>query len=670
MNGNYANGWKHKFTGIKPMKPAFMEHLERLKEEYSVMNHQLSQQRAELDKLNAEKENMQRTYYMYYEMSNQMTAEMQKQQELCKRYTSIIQSLLPYLPPEHQSNAMNALERAKQVSAQEINQMMAGGGMQQMMFPGIAQLAGLPPAMANFSQMNAMMAAAAQQQAAAARSASENISVDMKRDASSRQSTSCPQPNTPSDPSSNKRLKLEEDNDGELEIDVQNDDVGGSAQPSGNMTNGGPGSAQASKKADGRESTNSVASSGPSTPGAAAKAPRNPLEQMALSGMFAGMGGNPLAALNSRNPMSMFGDPHAQARLAAAMSSGMLSAGGKPSYSFRTGENGQMQPTIFPPDAQTGPNIPRSMRKMAELPHGEVVCAVTISKDNSKVYTGGKGCVKVWDIRDTETASTSNGRLSATPLSPRRAIQSLDCLKDCYIRSCKLFEDGETLLVGGETSKIVLWDLKSESVKLELDPASQACYALALSADEKLLFACCADGNILIYDLASKERVAQLPGHQDGASCIDLSGDGLRLWSGGLDNSVRSWDLRERTQLSKHEFSSQIFSLGCCPTEDWVSVGMENNNVEVLSMNRPEKYTLHQHESCVLSLKYAHSGKWFVSTGKDNALNAWRTPYGALLMQLKESSSVLSCDIAFDDSIIVTGSGEKKATVYEVQYSK
>lgn len=36
--------------------------------------------------------------------------------------------------------------------------------------------------------------------------------------------------------------------------------------------------------------------------------------------------------------------------------------------------------------------------------------------------------------------------------------------------------------------------------------------------------------------------------------------------------------------------------------------------------------------------------------------------------QSKESSSVLSCDISVDDKYIVTGSGDKKATVYEVIY--
>lgn len=61
---------------------------------------------------------------------------------------------------------------------------------------------------------------------------------------------------------------------------------------------------------------------------------------------------------------------------------------------------------------------------------------------------------------------------------------------------------------------------------------------------------------------------------------------------------------------------------------------MESSNVEVLHVSKPDKYQLHLHESCVLSLKFASCGKWFVSTGKDNLLNAWRTPYGASIFQV------------------------------------
>jgi len=70
------------------------------------------------------------------------------------------------------------------------------------------------------------------------------------------------------------------------------------------------------------------------------------------------------------------------------------------------------------------------------------------------------------------------------------------------------------------------------------------------------------------------------------------------------------------------------------PLGDWLAVGMENSHVEVLHASKPDKYQLHLHESCVLSLRFAACGKWFVSTGKDNLLNAWRTPYGASIFQV------------------------------------
>ncbi|KAG5851304.1 hypothetical protein ANANG_G00091690 [Anguilla anguilla] len=357
-----------------------------------------------------------------------------------------------------------------------------------------------------------------------------------------------------------------------------------------------------------------------------------------------------------RSPVVGYESPHPHMRVPGLPASLQSAGSGKPAYSFHVSADGQMQPVPFPPDALLGPGIPRHARQIHSLSHGEVVCAVTISASTRHVYTGGKGCVKVWDISQPG---------SKTPMA------QLDCLnRDNYIRSCKLLPDGRTLIVGGEASTLSIWDLATPTprIKAELTSSAPACYALAISPDNKVCFSCCSDGNIVVWDLHNQTLVRQFQGHTDGASCIDISNDGTKLWTGGLDNTVRCWDLREGRQLQQHDFTSQIFSLGYCPTGEWLAVGMESSNVEVLHVSKPDKYQLHLHESCVLSLKFAYCGKWFVSTGKDNLLNAWRTPYGSSIFQSKESSSVLSCDISPDDQFIVTGSGDKKATVYEVIY--
>ena len=64
----------------------------------------------------------------------------------------------------------------------------------------------------------------------------------------------------------------------------------------------------------------------------------------------------------------------------------------------------------------------------------------------------------------------------------------------------------------------------------------------------------------------------QFQGHTDGASCIDISHDGTKLWTGGLDNTVRSWDLREGRQLQQHDFTSQVQCRKILATQErWIT---------------------------------------------------------------------------------------------------
>ena len=193
-------------------------------------------------------------------------------------------------------------------------------------------------------------------------------------------------------------------------------------------------------------------------------------------------------------------------------------------YSFHVNAEGQMQPVPFPQDALVGPGIPRHARQISSLNHGEVVCAVTISNPTKYVYTGGKGCVKAWDISQPGNKSP---------------VSQLDCLvrkilvctvthykntffpflvglqqRDNYIRSVKLLPDGRTLIVGGEASNLSIWDLASPTprIKAELTSNAPACYALAISPDSKVCFSCCSDGNIAVWDLQNQTLVRQFQG--------------------------------------------------------------------------------------------------------------------------------------------------------------
>ncbi|XP_030113024.4 transducin-like enhancer protein 2 isoform X1 [Taeniopygia guttata] len=702
----------------QPFKFSVLEICERIKEEFQLLQAQYHSLKLECEKLLSEKTEMQRHYVMYYEMSYGLNIEMHKQAEIVKRLSAICAQMIPFLTQEHQQQVLQAVERAKQVTMGELNSIVGQQQLQQLSqhasppHPSSMQppsLSGASGALGLLTLSGTLVAQLATKEDRVAQYG-ENTEHTPSRSVSS-----SPAESLQDEERTGLKRKREEkelpghsDSDGDksdynLVVDEDPPSEPGSPGHSPRLARSHrelPGSPAASSCGQPKEQspTDSVASAPSSKPSSSspardsltpgpgpssavpprpppAKAPstdtvtlRSPLSSsspytsslgMVPPGLYVGIQLSvpqaSSALLYGRSPVVAF-EPHPHLRASTLSSSLSTIPGGKHAYSFHVSADGQMQPVPFPPDALMGSGIPRHARQLHTLTHGEVVCAVTISNSTRHVYTGGKGCVKVWDVGQPGT---------------KTAVAQLDCLnRDNYIRSCKLLPDGSSLIVGGEASTLSIWDLAAPTprIKAELTSSAPACYALAISPDAKVCFSCCSDGNIVVWDLQNQTLVRQFQGHTDGASCIDISNDGTKLWTGGLDNTVRCWDLREGRQLQQHDFSSQIFSLGYCPMGEWLAVGMESSNVEILHVSKPDKYQLHLHESCVLSLKFASCGKWFVSTGKDNLLNAWRAPYGASIFQSKESSSVLSCDISVNDKFIVTGSGDKKATVYEVVY--
>lgn len=94
---------------------------DRLEKEFSHMQSERAQLRIECEKLNAEKNEIQRQYALYYEMAYRLSYEMHKQTEITKRLIALLHQIIPYLTPEQQAHALPALERAKQVSMNDLN---------------------------------------------------------------------------------------------------------------------------------------------------------------------------------------------------------------------------------------------------------------------------------------------------------------------------------------------------------------------------------------------------------------------------------------------------------------------------------------------------------------------------------------------------------------------
>ncbi|XP_064430419.1 transducin-like enhancer protein 2 isoform X10 [Mirounga angustirostris] len=612
----------------QPFKFSILEICDRIKEEFQFLQAQYHSLKLECEKLASEKTEMQRHYVMYYEMSYGLNIEMHKQAEIVKRLSGICAQIIPFLTQEHQQQVLQAMERAKQVTVGELNSLIGQQQLQPLshhappvpLTPRPAGLVGSGAtgllALSGALAAQAQLAAAAKEDRAGGEAEGPRVERAPSRSASPSPPESVVEEERPGGlGSSGKQRAEDKDLSGPYESDEDKSDYNLVVDE----VSRGPAS-------DFRDSEVwAQRADQPSEPPSPATTP---------------CGKAPICVPARRDLVD------SPASLASSLGSPLPRAKELVLNELPASTPAPKSCDSSPPqDASTpGPSSAGHLRQLAAKP-----APCTDSVDGIRV-------------------SSSSPRVIHLLLPAHYPWRKAN--RDNYIRSCKLLPDGRSLIVGGEASTLSIWDLAAPTprIKAELTSSAPACYALAVSPDAKVCFSCCSDGNIVVWDLQNQTMVRQFQGHTDGASCIDISDYGTRLWTGGLDNTVRCWDLREGRQLQQHDFSSQIFSLGHCPNQDWLAVGMESSNVEVLHVRKPEKYQLHLHESCVLALKFASCGRWFVSTGKDNLLNAWRTPYGASIFQSKESSSVLSCDISGNNKYIVTGSGDKKATVYEVVY--
>ncbi|XP_017809035.1 transducin-like enhancer protein 7 isoform X3 [Papio anubis] len=296
---------------------------------------------------------------------------------------------------------------------------------------------------------------------------------------------------------------------------------------------------------------------------------------------------------------------------------------------------------------------PHGSWKVGTLLHGKRVYAVAISGSTHHVYTCGSGYIRVWD----ESA------LQAGDKAPQAQLDLQDP-QDCVV-TCKLFPDEQSLITGGASQAVTLWDLApTPQVRARLTSTGPTCYSLAVSSDAHICLACF-HGFVEIWDLQNQILIRKHEVPVYGSRCVDITGN--IFWTGGEDTTLYSWDLRNYQRLHQHDLQNEILSITHDPGEEWVLAGLRTSDIAFLHTRRNEqfkavmkKYTRHH------SLKFASCGSYFV-TAIDTRLSGLEAPSLQKLFQIEESSGILCCDVSSDNQYLVMGS-KSSAIVYQLLY--
>ena len=110
--------------------------------------------------------------------------------------------------------------------------------------------------------------------------------------------------------------------------------------------------------------------------------------------------------------------------------------------------------------------------------------------------------------------------------------------------------DGQEIATGNQSNQLEIWDAATgeritvlESGNSGVGTATAFSGQVAYSPDGSLLGATASDGSIQIWAPAAGQLLVRLAGHNRAATCLAFAPDQSRLASGGLDATVRIWEI-------------------------------------------------------------------------------------------------------------------------------
>ncbi|RKF58318.1 U5 small nuclear ribonucleoprotein 40 kDa protein [Golovinomyces cichoracearum] len=192
---------------------------------------------------------------------------------------------------------------------------------------------------------------------------------------------------------------------------------------------------------------------------------------------------------------------------------------------------------------------------------------------------------------------------------------------------CAKFDpNGSNIASGSMDRSIMLWRTFGDCENYgTLVGHKGAVLDLQWSRDARILFSASADMHLASWDLGTGNRIRRYVGHQEIINSMDISKRGEELLlSGSDDGSIGIWDTRTKTAVSYIETDFPVTAVALSEVGNEIYSGGIDNDIRVWDMRQREiVYSMLGHMDTVTSLRISPDAQSLLSNSMDSTVRTW-----------------------------------------------
>nr|OQO27375.1 hypothetical protein B0A51_05267 [Rachicladosporium sp. CCFEE 5018] len=235
------------------------------------------------------------------------------------------------------------------------------------------------------------------------------------------------------------------------------------------------------------------------------------------------------------------------------------------------------------------------------------------------------------DANGNEVAKVNGGGSNALIYGGGRASGLQASVMEMTGHSAEIFAarfspSGAHIASAGADRDILLWHSSGDCANYgTLVGHKSAVLDLHWSRDSQVIYSASADMHIASWNVETGERIRRHVGHEEVINCIDVSKRGEEfIISGSDDGYIGTWDPRAKKAMDFIETEYPVTAVALAEAGNELYSGGIDNDIRVWDLRmKKEIYTLKGHADTITSLSVSPDTQSLLSNSHDNTARTW-----------------------------------------------